>query len=154
MGWLAEKLTALFRPWHHDGLPEELAFGEIEAWVFVRGMMDRHARMAVKCHVPFGVFGIIGLEYADRAVRAWLPKERLLMEDVSCAFQPVQARAGSGHPVPQLLIDRLVFLLARYLAHVGAPWSEEQLRERVEQFLRDYPRDTPQGTVQDGAPGA
>ena len=31
MEWLAEKLTDLIRPWHDDGLPEELAFGEIEA---------------------------------------------------------------------------------------------------------------------------
>jgi hypothetical protein len=28
---LADAFTDLFRPWHDDGLPEELAFGEIEA---------------------------------------------------------------------------------------------------------------------------
>ena len=148
MEWLAEKLTDLLRPWHDDGLPEELAFGEIEAWNFVRLLMRRNAQLSVSLNLKLGVFGIIGLKYARRAARAWWPTERLLMEDVSCAFQPIQARAGSGHPTPQLLIDRLVFLLARYLAYVGSPRPEEQLREAVARFLRDYPRDVPEGATE------
>ncbi len=153
MNWLSDKLTDLLRPWHDDGLPEELAFGEIEAWIFVRGSMARFAWMAVRLDVPFGVFGIIGIEHARRAARAWWPKERLLMEDVSCAYMPVQSRAGSAHAVPQLLIDRLVFLLARYLAYVRSPWSEAQLREAIARFLRDYPRSVPEDAEQDAEPG-
>jgi|GEM_PF-3711998 len=150
MGWLTEKLTDLLRPWHDDGLPEELAFGEIEAWGFVRGAMERYAKMAVACDVAFGVFGIIGIEYARRAARAWWPKERLLMEDVSCAFLPVQERAGAAHPVPQIHLDRLTLLLARYLAYVGPAWPEEQLREAIARYLRDHPRDAPE-PAPDGA---
>jgi hypothetical protein len=152
MGWPTEKLADLFRAWHSNGLPAELAFGEIEAWNFVRGAMERAAYMAVKCGVPFGVFGVIGIEYAPRAARAWWPKERLLMEDVSCAFQPIQTRAGSGHPVPQLLIDRFVFLSARYLAYIGSPWPEDRLRQAVAQFLCDYPKDIPESERRSAEP--
>lgn len=154
MNWLSEKLTDLLRPWHDDGLPEELAFREIEAWVFVRGSMTRFAKMAVRLDVPFGVFGIIGIEYARRAAWAWWPKERLLMEDVSCAYEPIRSRAGSTHPVPQLLIDRLVLLLARYLAYVRSPWPEAQLREAIARFLRDYPRNVPENVVEDAKQAA
>ncbi|MDR3633549.1 MAG: hypothetical protein P4L84_06915 [Isosphaeraceae bacterium] len=140
--WLAEKLTDLFRPWHDDGLPAELAFGEIEAWGFVRGSMSRCARMAEGLNVPFGVFGVIGIGYARRAARALWPVERMLMEDVSCAFQPVWTRAGAGQRVPQIQIDRLVFVLGRYLAHVGTPWSEDQLQEAVKRFIQECPTET------------
>jgi hypothetical protein len=141
--WLAEKLTDLFRPWHDHGLPEGLAFGEIEAWGFVRGAMGRAARLAVSLGVPFGVFGVIGIKYARRAAGAWWPRERLLMEDVSCAFQPVATRAGAGQFVPPLQIDRLVFVLSRYLEYVGSPWAEEQLRDAVKRYILEYARDLP-----------
>lgn len=158
MGWLVEKLTDLLRPWHDDGLPEELAVGDIEAWGFVRGAMVRCAKMAAECDVAFGVFDIIGIEYARRAARAWWPKERLLMEDVSCAFFPVQERAGSAHPVPQILLDRLALLQARYLAYVGPAWPEERLRETIARYLRDHPRaapdSPPHGAEEDSAPSA
>jgi hypothetical protein len=148
--WLADKLTALFRPWHNDGLPEELAFGEIVGWVFVRGSMTRAARLAVEFDVPFGVFGIIGIAYARRAARAWWPKERLLMEDVSCAFQPIADRACRGQPISALLIDRLVFVLGRYLRYVGPTWPEEELREAMERYIREAPReDIPDGQSPD-----
>ena len=141
MEWLAEKLTDLFRPWHHDRLPAELAFGEIEAWGFVRGSMSRSARMAASLDVEFGVFAIIGIGYARRAAREWWPTERLLMEDVSCAFQLVRRRAGAGERVPQIQIERLAFLLSRYLASVGSPWKEEDLRDAIDRFIRDCPPD-------------
>ena len=138
--WLADKLTDLFRPWYDDGLPEELAFGEIEAWGFVRGGMGRAAFLALGSDVAFGVFGVIGIEYARRAARAWWPPERLLMENVSCAFAPVATRAGAGRLVPQLQIDRLVFVLGRYLAYVGSPWSEEEIHAAVKRYIREAPR--------------
>ncbi len=158
MEWLAEKLTDLYRPWYDDGLPEELAFGEIEGWGFVRGSMARAARMAVGLGVAFGVFGVIGIGYARRAARAWWPRERLLMEDVSCAFQPVISRAGAGRPVPQIHKDRLAFVLGRYLAYIGSPWPEERLREAIERFIAECPRDAPdevaEVSTKDGEPGA
>ncbi len=139
--WLAERLTDLFRPWHDDGLPEELAFGEIETWALVRGSMRRFAQFAVDFEMPCGVFGIIGLEYARRAARAWWPKERLLMEDVSCAFQPLIDRMVDGRWVPQFHIDRLVIVLSQYLAYVGSAWPEEELRAAVARYIREAPRD-------------
>lgn len=154
MEWLAEKLTDLYRPWYDDGLPEELVFGDIEAWGFVRGAMTRAARMAVGLDVAFGVFGVIGIGYARRAARAWWPRERLLMEDVSCAFQPISSRAGAGQPVPQIHKDRLAFVLGRYLAHTGSPWPEEQLREAIERFIAECPRDAPDEAAEGSAPDA
>jgi hypothetical protein len=103
--------------------------------------------MAVSLSVPFGVFRVIGIGYAARAASAWWPTERLLMEDVSCGFHPVETRAGTGHSVPPILIDRLVFLLARYLTYIGSPWPEGKLREGVEQFIREYP--TPDSATED-----
>jgi len=138
--WLAEKITDLLRPFYEDGLPEELSFGDIESWGFVRGSMNRAARLAVSQKVDFGVFGVLGIGYARRAARVWWPKERMLMEEVSCAFQPIQSRAGAGQMVPQIQRDRLMFVLARYLAYIGSPWDEEQLREAVDQFIRQAPR--------------
>ena len=143
MEWIAEKLADLFRPWHDSGLPEDLEFGEIEAWLFVRGSMARHAELAVRLDVPFGVFGVIGIGYARRAARVWRPRERLLMEDVSCAFWPLHTRAGSGGPAPQVQKDRLAFLLGRYLTHEGTPWPDERVRDGIERFIADRPRDTP-----------
>ena len=154
MGWLVEKLADLFRPWHEDGLPEESAFGEVEAWGFVRGGMERWAQTSVRLNVPFGVFGVIGIEHARRAARAWRPRERLLMEDVSCAFLPVWTSAAKGQPVPEILIGRLVFLLARYLAYVGPAWPEERIREAIERFIRECPRDDPEDGEPDAGPGA
>lgn len=154
MEWLAEKLTDLYRPWFDDGLPEELAFGDIEAWGAIHGAMARAARMAVGLNIAFGVFGIIGIEYAHRAARAWRPRERLMMEDVSCAFHPVGSRAGAGHPVPRIHKDRLAFVLGRYLAHVGSPWPEERLQEAIERFIAECPRITPDEAEEDSAPDA
>lgn len=101
MKWLSEKLTDLYRPWYHNGLPEELSFGEIEAWGFVRGAMERAARGAVKLNLKLGVFEVIGTEYARRAARAWWPRERLLMEDVSFAFQLRSTLSGSTKLLPK-----------------------------------------------------
>lgn len=111
--------------------------------------MGRAARLSEGLNVPFGVFDVIGIEYAPRAARAWWPTERLLMEDVSCAFQPVWTRAGAGRPVPQLQIDRLVHVLDRYLVHVGSPWAEDQLREAVARFIQVCPRDVAEDVEQD-----
>jgi hypothetical protein len=141
--WLADKLTSFYRPWYNDGLSDELASREIEAWGFVRGAMGRAARLAVGTGIPFGVFDIIGIDYSRRAARAWWPHERLLMEDVSFAFDPVNSRAGAGQWVTQIHKDRLVFVLRRYLAYVGAPWPEEQLREAIDRFIADCPRAEP-----------
>lgn len=141
MSWFVEKLTDLFRFFHDDKLPVELAFGEIKSWGFVRGSMERAARLSAGRDVPFGVFNIIGIEHAPRAARTRWPKERLLMEDVSCAFQPIENRASSGRFVSQFLIDRLVFLTARYLAYIRDPWSQEQLYEAVARFIESQQHD-------------
>jgi hypothetical protein len=96
--------------------------------------------------------------YARRAARARWPPERMLMEVISCAFQPVETRAADGWPVPQIQIDRLVFVLDRYLAHVGSPWSEDERYEAVERFIRTCPRRDPDdvavGTEPSVEPGA
>lgn len=144
--WLAAKITDLFRPWYDPGLPDELAFGEIKHWWIIGGAMGRAARMAVSLDIEFGVFGIIGIECAHRAARAWLPRERLLMEYISFAYEPISSRARLGQWVPQIHKDRLVFLLDRYLAYVGKPREEEHLREALERLIAEFPRDMPEDT--------
>lgn len=141
-GWLVEKLTDLYRPWYHDGLPEDMAFGDIVGRRFVCGMMERTARMAVAVDVAFGVFGVIGIEYASRAARVCWPRERLLMENVSCAFEPIWDRATRGQIVTQFHKDRLTFVLGGYLAYIGSAWPEARLREAIEQFIAECPRDS------------
>lgn len=140
MEWFAEKLTDLYRPWYHDGLPEGLEFGEIHAWRFARGSMTRSARMAVAMDITFGIFRLLGIEYAQRAAQAWRPHERLLMEDLSCAFQPIWDRAAADQSVPRIHKDRLAFLLIRYLAYVKTPWPQEQIDDAIERFIADCPR--------------
>ena len=73
MEWLIEKLTDLFRPWHDNGLPEDLGFGAIDASLYVRESMKRFAWLSAQETMAFGVFEIIGMQYAPRAARAWWP---------------------------------------------------------------------------------
>jgi hypothetical protein len=131
--WIAD----LLRPWHDNGLPEELQFGEIEAEGFVREAMHRAAGFSVEGGFAFGIFQVIGLEYAARAARAWRPRELLLMEDVSLAFQGVWSRAMKGFSVPPIHIERTVLTLSRYLDYIGQPRDPEQIREAIEQFIQE-----------------
>jgi hypothetical protein len=137
MDRIAEKLVELFRPWYRNGLPEDLQFGEIELWNFTRDYMHRMARLSVANGFPFGVFDMIGQEYARRAARAWWPIERLMMEDISFAMKPIEKRVWESRPVPQILVDRLVFLLDRYLSYVGPAWADEEIREAVAEYIRE-----------------
>ncbi len=139
MEWLCERLTDLFRPWHDNRLPEELAFGEIVSWGFIRGGMARTARLAVDLDVDFGVFAIIGIECAPRAASAWRPRERLLMEDISCAFSPLSRRVTAREFVPPIHQERLVFLLGEYFAYIGAPRPETELRAALERYIEEAP---------------
>jgi hypothetical protein len=103
VGWLAEKLTDLFRPWHDDGLPEDLGFGVIDKSPYVRGSMSRFAWLSAQEKMPFGVFEIVGLEYAPRAARAWWPRERLLMED----FMVKAIAEEAGIRTPSFRVSRV-----------------------------------------------
>jgi hypothetical protein len=138
--WLGDKLTNLLRPWHDNKLPRALAFEDIEAYRFTWGAMERAAKLSVNMNMEFGVFGVIGIKYASRASRAWWPFERLLMEDVSCAFLPVSTLASKDQPVPGRDKDRLVFLLDQYLADIGSPWPKKQIASVVDKFIRECPK--------------
>ena len=55
----SERLDDLCRPWHDNGLPDELQFTEIENWKFKREYMRRMASLSVASGFAFGVFRII-----------------------------------------------------------------------------------------------
>ena len=133
---LADWIADLLRPWHDNGLPDALQFGEMGASPLSRGSMRRVATIAVSTGTVAGVFEILGVEYAQRAVGAWRPRELLLMEDVSLAFAPIYARVDEGRPVPGIHIDRAAVLLAKYLEYHGERRQMESLRESVQQFIQ------------------
>ena len=149
MDHFREFLASVVRPFHDDGLPDHLAFGDIEGWGAIRGMMLRAARLTVRTGIDMGVFGILGMDYAPRAARACWPVERLIMEDVSCAFEPVFSRADSDQFIPPMQIERLQLLLHRYLSYIGSPWSEARLATAIDSFIAETRADYQQ-RVADG----
>ena len=68
------------------------------------------------------------MEYAKRA---WWPFERLMMEDLSFAMDPIDRRIRDAQRIPEILIDRFVFLLGRNLGYVGAVWTAEEIRKAL-----------------------
>lgn len=149
MDHFREILASAVRPFHDDGLPDHLAFGDIEGWGAIRGMMLRAARLTVSTGIDMGVFGVLGIDYARRAARAWWPVERLIMEDISCAYEPVFSRADSDQFIPPMQIERLQLLLHHYLIYIGTPWSDERLQTAIEAFIAETRADHAQ-RVADG----
>src|SRR5260221_5029860 len=101
-------IVSLLRPWHDNGLSDDLQFVEIEGEFFVRGAMLRAAKLSVAVDIAFGIFDMIGKEFAQRAARAWRPTELLLMEDVSLAYNGIWTRLAKCLPVPSLHVQRTV----------------------------------------------
>jgi hypothetical protein len=130
--WIASQL----RPLHDNGLPEELQYGEIEYEDYIRGEMLRTAHLSHGVDVAFGIFQLIGLQYARRADRAWRPRELLLMEDVSLAYSGVWRRLDKGQAVPPIHVDRTVEALFRYFQYLGEERSREELRELIDQHIQ------------------
>lgn len=71
--------------------------------------------MTVKMNTEFGVFQILGIKIAQQTTRAWRPRKRLLMEDISIAFHAIE-NANSRHPVPRQHVERFTLLVTQYLA--------------------------------------
>ena len=140
---ILEFFTELYRPFYHNGLPPEYSLDEIQYWNFARGGMSRAARLNrnEKSYIPYHIFGVIGTNFVRRALRAWWPHERLLMEDVSLAFFPIYQLTGTGKYIPQYFRDRLVMVLRRYLHYVGAKWSDDQIRAALEKYITDDAED-------------
>src|SRR5438067_7803883 len=139
--WIADTL----RPWHDSGLPEELRFPEIPLEEFERGEMRRAARFASgPSGFPCGVFELVGMEYADRAVRAWGPRELHLMEDVSLAWHLVEQQRNRGVIVEVEHIERLIIMLGNYFECLGETRSPEEVETMVSRYLAEHSAPDPE----------
>jgi hypothetical protein len=134
--WLVDAL----RPWHNNGLPDELQLPENPHWFFTKDAMERAASLMERVAdltsqgLKLGVFEILGATYASRAVRAWRPRELLLMEDVSLAFFEVEDRISRGIHVAPVHIQRLVEVLHRYYGY----HKDYQTRESIVNKIAEY----------------
>src|SRR6266480_7121789 len=126
--WLADRL----RPWHDDGLGEELRLPDNSERYFIRGAMLRAAGLSMSQNMAFGAFQVLGLEHARRAAGAWRPRELHLMEDLSLAFYEVEDRAHKGIFVAPVHVSRLVEIVHHYLEYQGSPWTREAINSRVQ----------------------
>ena len=132
--WAAEKL----RPWHERRQPELLRHPPSSHAHFHRGAMMRAAGLSVSQEMTFGIFELIGAEFARRASRAWWPRELLLMEDLSLAFFALEEdRKRSIEPAADT-IDRLVAILGAYFEYIGKPLAKPEVRALVSRYLSEH----------------
>src|SRR5262245_44945394 len=125
--WLTDQL----RPWHDDGLSENLRLPDNPHWYFTKGEMLRCARLSVSQRMPFCVFKILGLDLATGAARAWRPTQLLLMEDISLACHEVEDRVHEGTSVARVHIERLVEVLHRYLEYLKKSRPRKAIRQQI-----------------------
>jgi hypothetical protein len=85
--------------------------------------------------MPFGVFRVIGVEYAKRVDRAGRPLEIHLLRNLSAAFDEVETRAHQALHVPDVHIDRLVHAISRYLAYIGRPHDASEVRQNILDYV-------------------
>ena len=131
-----QKIAELFRPFHDNGLGEDLRLPDDPyEWVH-RGTLLRMARMSVSQGMSFWIFEAIGPAFAKRAVRAWRPREILLMEDLSLAFHEVNSRAQNGITVTPIHIERLEKVLFGYFDYQATPHEPEAVRSMIDQYIK------------------
>ncbi len=130
-----QRVADLFRPWHDNGLPEELQFSENESPWAARGYMKRMAQMSAALNIAFGVIDVIGMQHADVVINAWRPRHLLLMDDVSFSWTFVEDRCARDLPVPEIHIMRSVATICNYLDYVGDPADPKIIRERIETYV-------------------
>lgn len=136
-----EFIADLFRPLYESEFSRELwdSAGEIPG--FTRGAMMRSANLSVSQNMRFGIFAVIGLKYAHRAARTTMPRELLLMEEISFAFNGVWRRASEGRQVPSIHVERTVQTLSNYFEYLGEDRDPGDIRKMVEEYIREEQRD-------------
>ena len=117
-------------------MSDDLQFAGFVGLHVKRDYMLRMARLSVASDVPMGIFGLIGIEFAYRAVRAWRPKELHLMEDMSLAFDGIWRRLAEGISVPPLHVERMVEVWRRYSVYLGVDVSREELQRQLEGYIK------------------
>lgn len=132
--WIADWLRAL----HDNGLPANLRVPTGRANRFVRQAMLREAKSTTSLDMPFGIFKLIGAEYAPRAASAWRPRGLLLMEDLSLAFDAIEYQRHRGIVVAHDDIERLTHLLQAFFPTIGVKLGESKVRELVESYLAEH----------------
>lgn len=132
--WLADQL----RPWYDNGLDEELRIPKDRYLAFERGHMARWARVTEGWDSPAGVFTLVGKDYVRRAARAWRPRERFLMEDLSLAFLDLEHHRQRGLRIDSIRFNRLVATLARYYAYHGETRTEGEVRALLQRYLDEH----------------
>ena len=131
-------ITDLARPWHRSAIPRSLALPVIDCEAFRAGQMGRHASLSSSCGLLFGVFALLGEEEARRAARAWRPRTRLIMEEVSLAFHLVEEQRLIGEIVSRVNVKRLVATLDAYFASAGRRRSPTEVRRLVDLYLAEH----------------
>ena len=134
LDWLTERLRPLYR----TCLPEELQLPEIPMAVFHRGAMERAASLAVSEKMPFGIFQVIGLRHAAKAARAWRPRHRFLMEEISLAYYLVEQQRARCILVEAEHVDRLVELLFQYFCTGGESLAKADVHATVVRYLDEH----------------
>lgn len=129
-------LVDLLRPWHDNGLPENLRLPDNPYWYWTKGEMQREARLSVSQNMEFGVFQVLGRAYVSKAIKAWRPAELLLMEDVSLCFFEVDDRIVKRIFVAPVHIQRLVEILCRYCRYHQDDQSRESIEKKVTEYIK------------------
>jgi hypothetical protein len=127
----------LLRPWHDDGLPDDLQMPENSHWYWTKGAMERCASLTVSQGIQLGVFQILGANYAAKAKQAWWPSELLLMEDVSLVFFELEQRVTASIYVAPVHIQRLAIVLCRYCAYHNDHQTEAYFEAKIDEYCKD-----------------
>lgn len=120
-------------------LPPELLFDELWVSRFDEEAMYRDAGCCQCVGTPMGVFEVVGMDYVERARRAWRPRELFLMLLLTKAFAIVEQQCQRGILVTATDRDRLIELIKSYYQYVGGPNTPDHApREAVERYIAQY----------------
>ncbi|MGC4006244.1 MAG: hypothetical protein QM811_25255 [Pirellulales bacterium] len=114
-------------------LPKELRFERECESEFLRDSMLRDAGLAIDLNMKTGIFKLLGLEAAARAIRAKRPQEFFLMEDLSVVFHAIELRVRRRIIPAEIHLQRFIELLDRLrrLQRLSIPRAETEREIRT-----------------------
>lgn len=136
MNRLQELFVNVWGLFHNSRLPAGLEMPDVAMEGFVREAMMRAAGLSASMNMRFGIFELLGEEFAKRASRAWWPPEVLLMEDISLAFEVVEHQRRMGLKINPIDVRRLEWLVGQYFQRLNVPRSREDVVQLIDVYLR------------------
>ena len=133
--FISYRIARKLRRFQSVPLPDELLFDELWVSRIDEEAMYRDAGSCEFVGAPVGVFEVVGMEYVERARRAWRPRELFLMLLLKKAFEIVEQQCHRGILVPDTDRERLIALLTAYYEYVGGNRPKEQPSELVEGYI-------------------